>query len=82
MKLTNAEILKRDTTEAIDLKEMLSTAREHVRQEELRASEAEEEARSLELELMQAEAAHEAKEEAEKKGKETTEKIESIAGSG
>ena len=80
MKMNNAEILKTNTTEAIDLKEMLSTARENVRQEELRASEAEDEARSLELELMQAEAAHEAKEEAEKKGKETSEKISELTG--
>ena len=80
MKQNNAEILKTNATEAVDLKEMLATARENVRQEELRASEAEEEARSLELELMQAEAAHEAKEEAEKKGKETSEKTSELTG--
>ena len=80
MKQNNAEILKTNATEAVDLKGMLVKARENVRQEELRASEAEEEARSLELELMQAEAAHEAKEEAEKKGKETSEKISELTG--
>lgn len=80
MKNTNAEILKTNMTESVNLKEMLANARGVVGDEQLKAHEAESDARSLELELLQAQAAHEAKEEAERKGKETSEKIDEVTG--
>ncbi len=80
MKQNNAEILKTNKAEGVDLKEFLSEARREVAEETQEAHEAEEEARSLELELMQAQAAHESKEEAERKGKETSEKITEMTG--
>jgi hypothetical protein len=79
MKQNNAEVLKNTGLEN-NLKEMLSNSRMSVREEEMEAREAEDDVRSLELELMQAQAAHEAKEEAERKGKETSEKIQEIVG--
>lgn len=75
MKSNNAEVLKNTNNEKFDLKQAVENARMQVSTEQLEAQEAEEEARSLELELMQAQAAHEKKEEAEKQGKETGEKI-------
>lgn len=75
-----AEIIKTNKAETVDLKETLSRARTEVSQIELGATEAEQEAQSLELELMQAQQAHERKEEAERKGKETKEKITEMSG--
>jgi hypothetical protein len=80
MKQNNAEIIKTNMTEKMDLKQMVEDARARVSTEELEAHEAEEDKRSLELELMQAQAAHEKKEEAERQGKETSEKITEISG--
>ncbi len=79
MKQNNAEIFKANKVD-VDLKEMLSMARENVQREEFEVSKSEEEARNLEIELLQAQAANERKEEAEKKGKETSEKIQEITG--
>jgi hypothetical protein len=78
MKNTNAEIMKGNNTENIDIKQMLSDAKLKVSTEQMEAGQAEEEARSLELELQEAQAAHEKKEEAERQGKETSEKINEI----
>ncbi|MDO8269535.1 MAG: hypothetical protein Q7T54_02590 [Candidatus Levybacteria bacterium] len=80
MKINNAEIIKTNKTEMGNVKDMLQEARTNVSQIELEASQAEEDARSLELELIQAQAAHERREEAERQGKETNEKIAELTG--
>jgi hypothetical protein len=80
MKQNNAEILKTNKAEGVDLKEFLSEARHEVADETQEAREAEEQAQSLKLELMQAQAARESKDEAERKGKETSEKIAEVTG--
>jgi hypothetical protein len=80
MKLTNAEILKTNTAENVTLKDRISEAENKATGEELKLHEAEEDARSLDLLLQQIEATHEKKEEAERKGKETSEKIAEISG--
>lgn len=80
MKVNGAEIIKQQTHESGNLKTALSEARMHVQSEQREAQEAEEEARQLELQLMEAQAAHERKEEAERKGKETSEKIAELTG--
>lgn len=79
MKMNSAEVI-RGSRESIDLKQMLEEAKLKVAEEQLEASEAEEEAQSLELELLQAQTSHEQKEEAERKGKETSEKIAEVTG--
>ena len=80
MKQNNAEILKTGKSEGQDLKQMLADAKLKVSNEQMEASQAEEEARSLELQLMEAQAAHERKEEEERQGKETKEKITEMTG--
>lgn len=80
MKLTNAEILKTKSKETIDTGQMLEEARMNVQKVEFEATDAENEARSLELELMKAQAAHERREEAERQGKESNEKIAELTG--
>ena len=80
MKRNNAEIIKTNNREATSLTDMLTGAKLMVAQETREANEAEEEARSLELELMEAQAQHERKEEAERQGKETNEKIAELTG--
>ena len=76
----NAEMLKTNRIEGTDLKQMLVDAKQMVGEQEMEAGKAEEDAQSLELELMQAQAAHEGKEEAERKGKETKEKMQEMTG--
>lgn len=76
----NAEILTTNKRETINMKDTLVEARKEVSAEQLEASEAEENARSLELELMEAQKAQERREEAERKGKETKEKITEATG--
>jgi len=80
MKLTNAEILKTETSDGVTLKERISDAENKASGEEMKLHEAKEDARSLDLLLQQIEATHEKKEEAERKGKETSEKIAEISG--
>ena len=80
MRNVNAEIIKNDTTGGMDMKEMVIHVKEMVGQGELRTAEAEEDARSLELELMTAQAQHERREEAESRGRETNEKISELTG--
>lgn len=80
MKQNNAEILKINTNESMDLKQMVEQARMKVSTEQLETNEAEEDARSLELELMEAQVTHEKKEEAERQGKDTSEKITELTG--
>ncbi len=80
MKLTNAEILKTNSAEGVSLKDRIHEAENTVSSEELKLHEAEEDARTLDLLLQQIEATHEKKEEAERKGKETSEKIAELAG--
>lgn len=80
MKQANAEILKTNKNEKLDLSQMLTEARTMVSDEQMEANQAEEDSRSLELELMEAQAAHERKEEAERQGKETKEKITEMTG--
>lgn len=80
MKIQSAEIIKTNTSEAGNLKDKLQEARVNVSQIEMEASQAEEDERSLELELLQAQAAHERREEAERQGKETNEKISELTG--
>jgi hypothetical protein len=80
MKNTNAEILKTNTVESMDLKQMVETARMKVSTEQMEAHTAEDDARSLELELREAQVTHEKKEEAERQGKETSEKITELTG--
>ncbi len=82
MKVNSAEIVKASNHEAGDLKQMLEDAKMIGAQEQLDAHEAEEDVKSLEIELMQAQLAHERKEEAELKGKETSEKIDGLVSSG
>jgi len=80
MKLTNAEILKTNSAEGVSLKDRLSEAQNIASEQEMKLHETEEDARSLELMLEQIEATHEKKEEAERKGKETREKITEMTG--
>jgi len=80
MKLTNAEILKTNSAEGVSLKDRLSEAQNIASEQEMKLHETEEDARSLELMLEQIEATHEKKEEAERKGKETSEKITELTG--
>jgi len=80
MKQNTAEIMKNNNAELGNLKQMLESGQMNVLTIEMDASEAEEDARSLELELMQAQAAHERKEKAEQQGKETSEKIAELVG--
>ena len=79
MKVNSAEIVK-GTSDRADIKQMLEDATLMVAEQELKAHEAEEDAKSLEIELMQAQSAHERREEAERQGKETTEKIAELTG--
>ena len=76
----NAEIIANNKVESVDMKDLFSVAREERDTVEQGANEAEEINRSLELELMEAQNARERKEEAERKGKETKEKISEMAG--
>ena len=80
MKLTNAEILKTNSAEGMSLKDRLSEAQNIASEQEMKLHETEEDARSLELMLEQIEVTHEKKEEAERKGKETSEKITELTG--
>lgn len=80
MKLTNAEILKTNSSEDISLKDRIPEAENVASSEEMKLHDAEEDARSLDLLLQQIEATHEKKEEAERKGKETSEKIAELTG--
>jgi hypothetical protein len=79
MKQNNAEVLKNTNTERFDLKQAVENARMQVSTEKLEAQEAEEQAKSLEIELLQAQATHEKKEEAERQGKESAEKINELS---
>lgn len=80
MRNANAEIIKTDKKEAFDMEEFVAEAKMKVTNEQHEAAKAEDEARSLELELREAQVAHERKEEAEHQGKETTEKITELTG--
>lgn len=80
MKNMNAEVLKNTNTEKFDLRQAVESVRQAVSKEQFEANEAEEKARSIEIELLQAQAAHEKKEEAQRQGKETNEKIGEITG--
>ncbi len=80
MKQNTAEIMKTNSTEGMDLKQIQKEVEMKVSGEQLEASQAEEDARSLEMELREAQAAHERKEEAERQGKETNEKITELTG--
>lgn len=80
MKLTNAEILKTNSSEAVPLKDRLAEAQMIDSEQKMELHETEEDARSLDLMLQQIQATHEKKEEAERKGKETSEKIAELAG--
>lgn len=80
MKMNNAEIIKTDKAENLDMQQLVSEAKMKVEKEQHDASQAEDEARSLELELREAQVAHERREEAEHQGKETTEKITEMTG--
>lgn len=80
MKQNNAEIMKNHNSASLDLKHMVEEAKMRVSEEQLEAQESEEEARSLELELLEAQRAHERREEAERQGKETNEKIGELTG--
>lgn len=79
MKMNSAEIIRHESGDG-NLKQMLEDAKMIVANEQMEAQEAQEEARSLELELIQAQAAHERKEEAERQGRETSEKITELTG--
>lgn len=80
MKNTNAETIRVERHEQMDLKEMVTEAKMKVQTEQLEASSSEDEVRSLELELREAQVAHERREEAERQGKETNEKIAELTG--
>ncbi len=80
MRHANAEIMKANTFEEGSLKKMLVEAKQEVMEISLDAQEAEEDTRSLELELIEAQAAAERRAEAEEKGKETKEKITELTG--
>lgn len=79
MKIHNAEIMKGTKTE-MNLEDVVKSAELTVQAIEMEAGQAEEDARSLELELIEAQAAHEKKEEAERSGHETNEKITELGG--
>lgn len=76
----NAEILKTNSHEGMDMEEIHQEVTEMKDELVTGASQAEEELRSVELELMEAQAAHERKEEAERKGKEVKEKMQEMTG--
>lgn len=80
MKNANAEILTNERHEQIDMKELVTEVKLKVQTEQLEAVRAEDEARSLELELQEAQVAHERREEAERQGKETNEKVAELTG--
>ena len=80
MKLTNAEIIKTNSSEQASLKDRLVDAQNVASEQESELHEVEEDARSLDLMLQQIQATHEKKEEAERKGKETSEKITELTG--
>ncbi len=80
MKNANAEIIKTNRTETVNLTDMVTGAQQRVEIANREADQTEEEARSLELELIEAQAARERKEEAERQGKETNEKIAELTG--
>ena len=80
MKLTNAEIIKTNSSEQASLKDRLVDAQNVASEQESELHEVEEDARSLDLMLQQIQATHEKKEEAERKGKETCEKITELTG--
>ncbi len=80
MKQNNAEIMKNTNSESLDLKQMVEESKMKVATEQREAHESEEQARSLELELREAQAAHERREQAERQGKETNEKVAELTG--
>lgn len=64
----------------INIENVVREVQIKVQTEQVAAQKADEEARSLEMELMEAQVAHERKEEAERKGKETQEKVTELTG--
>jgi len=61
---------------------MVEAARAQVASEQMKVQETNQEAARLEQELLEAQAAHEQKEKAEQKGKETKEKVDAVTGNG
>lgn len=76
----NAEILKTKRAEGADLKEMVNEFAQVKIEKNLEASEAENDVATLQLELLEIQAAAERKEEAERKGKEVKEKMQEMTG--
>ena len=76
----NAEILKTNSHEGMDITQIHQEVTEMKSEEVTEATRDEEELRSIELELIEAQAAHERKEEAERKGKEAKEKMQEMTG--
>ena len=75
-----AEILKTNKKEGMNIEEIRQEVTNMKEEVVTDATEAEETARSLELELMEAQAAHERKEEAERSGREVKEKMQELTG--
>ena len=80
MRQNTAEILKTNSSEGVSMEERVSDAQMKESNEEVELQETEEQARSLELLLQQIQVTHEKKEESERKGKETSEKIQEVSG--
>ncbi len=78
MREVTGEAIKNNNTEREGGR--LESARMSVGKVEQQAANTEQEERDLQIELLKAEAAAERREEAERKGKETKEKVDGIAG--
>lgn len=79
MKNISGETIRGNRAEA-NMENILREVQLKVQIEQQEAQEADEEARSLEIELMQAQVAHEKKEDANRKGRETQEKVTELTG--
>lgn len=80
MKQTNPEAIKTQNTEAVNLREAVDQGRFMVQKAELEAVDAQQAERQLELELREAQVAHDQKKESEERGQETKEKISEVSG--
>ncbi len=79
MKNITGETIKGATKE-VNMEQIVRDVQIKVQIEQMEAAEAQEEALNLEMELLSAQAAHEKKEEAERKGRETNEKVAELTG--
>lgn len=79
MKTNNAEVITNRKAEG-NIKDLVRQAEMNAEKVAQEAQEAEEEKRRIEMELMEAQASHEKREEAERQGKETADKVAELTG--